>query len=458
MLATGTMVGRRRNVLMFPLPLQGHINPMLQLAAILHARGFAITVFHTHYNAPDPARNPEYRFVPVPDGMTGPKPAGVRDVLANFISLNAACRDAFRERLAAVLEEYSREAVACLVADAYFPAMVQVAAAQLALPTLVLRTSGAANFACFVAYPTLCDKGYLPVRESQLDTAVSELPPYRVRDLMYIGDDCHDLLRDLLAAAVAAVKDYSSGLLLNTFDAVESRELSGLRRDLAVPVLGVGPLHKLSPAAAEGGSLLRQDRSCLEWLDAQPPESVLYVSFGSVASMGPEEMAEAAWGVADSGVPFLWVVRPGLVRGGSPDQLPEGFEAATRGRGMVVAWAPQVEVLGHGAVGGFWTHGGWNSTTESICEGVPMLCRPHFGDQMGTARYVEHVWKVGFELAGELERGRVAAAIRRLMTEKDGAETRARARELKKAAAECFGKDGSPCPPIDNLVALMLSL
>jgi hypothetical protein len=44
---------------------------------------------------------------------------------------------------------------------------------------------------------------------------------------------------------------------------------------------------------------------------------------------------------------------------------------------------------------------------ESVCEGVLMMCRPYFGDQMGNARYVENVWRVGFEVADELERGSV---------------------------------------------------
>jgi len=109
---------------------------------------------------------------------------------------------------------------------------------------------------------------------------VAELPPYRVRDLMHIGEPGHHLMPELLARAVAAV-NISSGLILDTFDALERRELDRLRRDLAVPVFDIGPLHKLSPDG--DSSLLRQDRSYLEWLDAFPPESVLYVSLGSLA-------------------------------------------------------------------------------------------------------------------------------------------------------------------------------
>ena len=291
--------------------------------------------------------------------------------------------------------------------------------------------------------------------ESELETEVSELPPYRVRDLMRVGS--HDLTRELLARVVAAV-DASAGLILNTFDALERRELEKLRRDLTLPVFDIGPLHMFSPAAES--SLLRQDRSCLEWLDRRPPASVLYVSVGSLACMSPRDLVETAWGIAGSGVPFLWVVRPGLVAaaGTTATRLPQGFEEATHRRGIVVAWAPQEEVLRHPAVAGFWTHGGWNSTTESVCEGVPMLIRPHFGDQMGNARYVEHVWRVGFEVGGDLERGAVEADIRRLVTGSDGAEMRTRAGELKKAAKECTGEAGSSDRAIGKLIDHMLSL
>lgn len=64
------------------------------------------------------------------------------------------------------------------------------------------------------------------------------------------------------------------------------------------------------------------------------------------------------------------------------------------GKGRIVKWAPLQVVLNHRAVG-FLTHGGWNSTVESICEGVPMICLPFIWDQMLNARFVSEIWVVG---------------------------------------------------------------
>jgi UDP-glucosyltransferase BX8/BX9 len=288
---------------------------------------------------------------------------------------------------------------------------------------------------------------------------VTELPPYRVRDMPSASGATLGLMRELISRAVTAV-NASSGLIINTFDALETDELASLRRGLAVPVFDIWPLHVHSPAASS--SLLRQDRGCLDWLDARGPASVLYVSFGSLASMSAADLVETAWGIANSGRPFLWVLRPGLVRGAPPSQpppLPDGFHAETRGRGTVVSWAPQEEVLAHPAVGAFWTHCGWNSTLEGVCAGVPMLCRPCFGDQMGNARYVDHVWRTGLALHGELERGKVEAAISTMMEAGEpGTALRGRARELCRRAAECVAKAGSSDLNVDKLVNHIMSL
>ncbi|XP_040382367.1 DIMBOA UDP-glucosyltransferase BX8-like [Oryza brachyantha] len=465
----------RRRVLFFPLPFQGHISPMFHLAGVLHARGFAVTVFYPDFfNAPDPSRHPAFDFVPVPDGRVGRGDgdgAGgdyLQATMASILALNRRCEAPFWQRLAALLESSGGD-VACLVADAHLLTLMDVAR-RLGVPALALRTGSAASFRIFAAQPMLRDEGYLPARESELDAPVTVLPPapYRVRDVTMtagVGGHAQEQIYEIMSRAVAAVKT-SSGLILNTFHALESAELAALRRDFDVPVFDVGPLHKLSPAGP-AASLLRQDRGCLEWLDAQSPASVLYVSFGSIASMNAAELVETAWGIANSGHPFLWVLRPDLVRGGAAQQaaavgLPDGFDTATRGRGAVVSWAPQDEVLAHRAVGGFWTHCGWNSTLESVCAGVPMLLRPCFGDQPGNARYAEHVWRVGLTLdtdgGGELERGKVESAIRRLMEGEDGAGMRRRAGELKSGAAECIAMAGSSCLSIDKLVNHILSL
>jgi UDP-glucosyltransferase BX8/BX9 len=285
--------------------------------------------------------------------------------------------------------------------------------------------------------------------ESQKDELVTELPPYRVKDLIRIDKSKKVYLAMIAAQEVEAAKN-SSGIIINTFIAIESDNIKKLHQELSVPVFVIGPLHMFTSPLQS--SLLPQDKSCLDWLDTQASKSVLYVSLGSLASMNYEEFVETAWGLANSNQPFLWVVRPGSVRGTKNICMPDSFDQEVRGRGKILPWAPQLEVLAHEAVGGFWTHCGWNSTLEGICEGVPMICRPHFGDQMGNARYVTDVWKVGIELVEKLERTKIAKAIRSLMREKEGDAMRKRMRELSANASDCIKVDGSSCLAINKLV------
>ncbi|KAB1223558.1 UDP-glycosyltransferase 74E2 [Morella rubra] len=111
--------------------------------------------------------------------------------------------------------------------------------------------------------------------------------------------------------------------------------------------------------------------ACMKWLNGRPKESVVYVSFGSVAVLEVEQMQELAWGLRMSNNSFLWVVRAL-----EETKLPENFIDETSEKGLVVHWCPQLEVLAHEAVGCFLTHCGWNSTLEALSLGVPMVgCR-----------------------------------------------------------------------------------
>ncbi|CAN6203491.1 unnamed protein product [Urochloa humidicola] len=461
---------RRRAVVLFSLPFQGHLNPTLKLAALLHARGLAVTVLHTDLNAPDPSRrHPELAFVPIRTLLPGDAAVSPdSDILAKLLALNAACAAPFRDALASLLlrrRADDHDGVACTVVDGQCYSAMR-AAGELGVPVLALRTDNAAALRSMLAIPRLRDAGYydLPIKEEKLDEPVPGLEPLRVRDLIRVdGCDAGELC-GFVASVAAAVESSVSGVVLNTFDAIEAPGLAALRRELSLPAFPVGPLHMLFRRAApppppEQGPHA-PDGTCLPWLDARrPPRSVLYVSLGSLATVARSVFDEMAWGLARSGVPFLWVVRPGFVTGAgagdgeeAPPPFPDGFEEEIKDRGKIVKWAPQREVLAHEAIGAFWTHCGWNSTLESVCEGVPMLVQPCFGDQMVNARYVTHEWGVGMELGEVVERGRVAEAVKKMIVGGDGDRMRERARRLQMQASDATSS------AMDGLVEYIMSL
>ncbi|KAF2293808.1 hypothetical protein GH714_004961 [Hevea brasiliensis] len=132
----------------------------------------------------------------------------------------------------------------------------------------------------------------------------------------------------------------------------------------------------------------------MQWLDDQPPSSVVFLCFGSMGSFGEDQVKEIACALEHSGYRFLWSLRrpppPGLLVSPSDyedpqEVLPEGFLDRTTKIGMVMGWAPQVAVLAHPAIGGFVSHCGWNSVLESIWFGVPIATWPIYAEQQFNA-------------------------------------------------------------------------
>lgn len=151
-----------RRLVLFPLPLQGHINPMFDLANILHSRGFSITIIHTTFNAPNPSNYPHFTFRIISEDL--PENNRCTKDLITFISmLNAICGPPFRDCLADLLSDTSEEPVACLISDAilYF---TQDVANELKVPRMALRTGAASSFCVFSSFPLLREKGYLPIQ------------------------------------------------------------------------------------------------------------------------------------------------------------------------------------------------------------------------------------------------------------------------------------------------------
>ncbi|XP_058109359.1 UDP-glycosyltransferase 76B1-like isoform X1 [Magnolia sinica] len=439
------------HLVILPLPFQGHINPMLQLATLLQSKGFSITLIHTHFNSPNPSNYPNFNFEPIPDGLSDSQ-LWTEDPVKILYFLNDTCQAPFHDRLSRLLSDGP---VTCIITDEIFY-FTKAVADQLKLPRILLNTGSATYATTTASLKLLQQNGLLSITDGQPNTLIPEIPPLRIKDIPDIGTTDPDTFEQLGANVLNAMRS-TLGYIMNTFDDLESTALAKIRQDIhPMPLFAVGPLCKFSPGSSN--SLLTQDYSCMAWLDKQAPQTVIYVSFGSTASFDKRNVVEIAWGLANSDQPFLWVIRRGSIHGHDQVELPEGFEEKTRERGQIVNWAPQQKVLAHPSVGGFWTHNGWNSTLESICEGVPMICSPYLWDQNLNARYVSHVWRVGIQLENGFDRSEIEWAIRRLMVEIEGKDIRERVRDLKENAMHCIEKGGSSYESLDGLVDIIMSL
>ncbi|XP_028775637.1 anthocyanidin 3-O-glucosyltransferase 5-like [Neltuma alba] len=100
------------------------------------------------------------------------------------------------------------------------------------------------------------------------------------------------------------------GIFVNTWEELQHKDLESLRDEnllggmLKVPVYAVGPLVR------EPEPPSRSTMELLGWLDQQPSDSVVYVSFGSGGTLSHEQTIEVAWGLELSRLRFMWVVRP----------------------------------------------------------------------------------------------------------------------------------------------------
>ncbi|CAK9324262.1 unnamed protein product [Citrullus colocynthis] len=268
----------------------------------------------------------------------------------------------------------------------------------------------------------------------------------------------------------------SDGVLVNTWDDLQGRTLASfsdrnlLGRIMKPPVYSIGPIVRQSSSKKGGSSEL------FNWLSKQPNESVIYVSFGSGGTLSFEQMTEVAHGLEMSGQRFVWVVRAPTVRSdgayfttgdGSEEQseskfLPEGFLERTSEVGFVVSmWADQTAVLGSPAVGGFFTHGGWNSALEGITNGVPMVVWPLYAEQRLNATMLAEEVRVAVrpkELPTKVVIGReeIAVMVRKIMAEEDeeGKAIRAKAKELQRSAEKASVEGGSSYDNFAKVVKL----
>lgn len=239
---------------------------------------------------------------------------------------------------------------------------------------------------------------------------------------------------------------------------LEREEISGKKK-----IWAIGPLNPVIIPSDMTPSGNRH--KCLQWLDNQPVNSVIYVSFGTTTTFSDEQITELAIGLERSEHRFIWVVRAADMADvvNSDDtmvRLPEGFEERVKGRGLIERrWAPQLEILGHFATGGFMSHCGWNSSMESISMGVPMATWPMHSDQPRNAFLITDVLGIGVAVK-EWERRKelvtaesVEEAVKTLMGSEEGEEMRRRAAKLGDEVRRSVTEGGGSRLEMDSFVS-----
>ncbi|XP_020090167.1 7-deoxyloganetin glucosyltransferase-like [Ananas comosus] len=463
-----------------PYPAQGHITPMLKVAKLLHSlHGFHITFVNTDYNHRRLLRTqgtaaldglPEFRFATIPDGLPPSDDDSTQDIPSLCRSTMTTCLPHFRKLLAELNDPLSgRPKVTCVVSDAVMSFTLD-AAKELGIPDVVFWTASAIGYISYRHYRHLMEKGIVPLKDvgqltdGYLETPIDWVPGapnMRLRDfpsfIRTLDPDefmVHFVLHETERTPMA------SAVLLNTFDDFERPALEAMAA-IVPPIYTIGPLSLLArriphgPLSSVGSNLWKEEPACLQWLENKRPGSVVYVNFGSITVMTNQQLIEFAWGLANSEYEFLWIIRPDLVKGDAA-VLPPEFVEGTKERGLMANWCPQEEVLCHPAVGAFLTHSGWNSTLESVCGGVPMLCWPFFAEQQTNCRYTCAEWGIGMEIDGDVKRKEVEGLIREIMGGEKGKEMKRRAMEWKDMAAKATQEGGPSFANFDKLVSQVL--
>ncbi|XP_073126334.1 anthocyanidin 3-O-glucosyltransferase 5-like [Henckelia pumila] len=343
----------------------------------------------------------------------------------------------------------------------YFGTESLKVAAEFDMPKYVLFTSTAWFLALSVYCPVLDEeiKGQYIDEPGHLKIpGCKPVKPEDAVDMMLDRDD--QQYREYLRMGKEII--LCDGILVNSCGALEPKTLQAFVENEAMksvllksPVYPIGPLtRRVEPTGLNSGILM-------DWLDRQPNQRVLFVSFGSGGVLSAEQTTELAWGLELSRQRFLWVVRPPKkghvndsffpdnIEGTEDDYLPRGFLNRTENIGMLVpTWGQQVEILAHPSIGGFMSHCGWNSTLESIVSGVPMIAWPLYAEQRMNAAFLTE--ELGVAVRPEVlptkkvvGREEIEKMVRTLMEHKDGEAMRERARQLKTSATNGLSQGGS---------------
>ena len=492
----------RDHIVMLPFMAHGHLIPFLALARQIQQRtGFTITIASTKLNIQylrstiSTDSNSQsllnIRFAELPFNSTDhdlpPNSENTENLslgnIGKLFHASISLKDPVLHLVNDIIHQEGKPPL-CIISDVFFGWATELAKSVNTV-NVTFTTGGAYGTLAYVSVWL-----NLPHRSSDSDEfKVPGFPEsyrfHRSQLHQYIRDaDGKDLWSRFMQTQISQSFG-SMGWLCNSVEEIEPLGFYLLRKYLRLPVWSIGPLIPpvlLKNTSSSGVSFSKQHagkrpglttEKCIEWLDLHGPDSVLYISFGSQNTIGLSQMMELAIGLEDSGVSFIWVIRPPIgfdMKSEFRDEwLPEGFEERMKQskRGLLVRnWAPQLDILSHKSTGAFLSHCGWNSVLESLSQGVPILGWPMAAEQAYNSKMLMEEMGVSVELTRGSQGIIVGKEVKRvieLVLEKEGKgkDMRNKAVEVKKqlraAVSDETENKGSSVEAMDDFVRTILS-
>ncbi|RVW74694.1 UDP-glycosyltransferase 74F2 [Vitis vinifera] len=398
------------HALLLSYPTQGHINPMLQFSKRLVSKGLKATLATTL-------------------SITKSMQLDCSSVQIDAILM--ATMTAVSPKPKAKHKRSGQVPIDCIIYDAFLPWALDVAKE--------FGLVGAAFFTqtCAVTYIFYyVHHGLLTLPVSSPPVSIPGLPLLDLEDMpsFISAPDSYPAYLKMVLDQFCNV-DKADCILVNSFYKLEDSVVDAMSK--VCTLLTIGPTipsffsdKRVNDDMAYGLNFFKahQSETCIEWLSSKPKGSVVYVSFGSMASLSEEQMGELAWGLKGSSHYFLWVVRAS-----EEAKLPKGFINEELEKGFLVRWCPQLEVLASNAIGCFFTHCGWNSTSEALTLGVGVRVRE--GED------------------GVVRREEIEACIREVMEGERGKEMKENAMKWSGFTREAVGEGGTSDRNIDEFVS-----
>ncbi|KAL9231716.1 hypothetical protein vseg_006907 [Gypsophila vaccaria] len=352
----------------------------------------------------------------------------------------------------------------CVIISPFVPWVSKISA-QLGIPCAMLWIQPCTLFQIYHSfYNNLND---FPTKENpNKSVKLPNLPLLSTCDLPSFVLPSNNIMSisETLSQAMKNV-DNLRWVLANTFYELEKDVIDYVSK--FVDIKAVGPLVSPTLLLGEeqghknddhvGINLWKPDEDCIDWLDKNESNTVIYVSFGSLIVLSREQMEIICKALVDCKRPFLWVLKKEdyLVGEGVGEHF-KYFLDEIKDKGIIVNWCPQDKVLLHKSLGCFVTHCGWNSTLETISCGVPIIAYPMWTDQPTNAKLMTEVFGIGLRLwpnkDGLVGPEEIVKCIEEVMDGPRAAEIQAKAVEWKRVARDAVARGGSSDRNIQEFV------